>query len=68
MTEEEFLALIKSPEGKNLEFKKSLVDLINDFDEEVKIDTFYIEHWSLGIDLVILLRTPFAIIRTKGAY
>ena len=39
-----------------------------DFDEEVKVDTFYIEHWSLGIDLVILLRTPFAIIRTKGAY
>lgn len=39
-----------------------------DFDEEVKIDTFYIERWSLGLDLVILLRTPFAIIRTKGAY
>lgn len=39
-----------------------------DFDEEVKIDTFYIEHWSLGLDLVVLLRTPFAIIRTKGAY
>lgn len=39
-----------------------------DFDEEVKIDAFYIEHWSLGLDLVILLRTPFAVIRTRGAY
>ncbi len=39
-----------------------------DFDEEVKVDTFYIEHWSLGLDVVILLRTPLAIIRTKGAY
>ncbi|MBI4143060.1 sugar transferase [Candidatus Uhrbacteria bacterium] len=39
-----------------------------DFDEEVKVDTFYIERWSLGLDLVILLRTPFAVIRTKGAY
>ncbi|MDO8622472.1 MAG: sugar transferase [bacterium] len=39
-----------------------------DFDEEVKIDTFYIEHWSIGLDLVVLLRTPLAVIRTKGAY
>ncbi|MFH1429929.1 MAG: sugar transferase [Candidatus Uhrbacteria bacterium] len=39
-----------------------------DFEEEVKLDTFYIEHWSLGRDIVILLRTPFAILRTKGAY
>ncbi|MBI4434286.1 sugar transferase [Candidatus Uhrbacteria bacterium] len=39
-----------------------------DFDEEVKVDTFYIEHWSLGLDVVILLRTPLAVIRTKGAY
>lgn len=39
-----------------------------DFDEEAKIDTFYVEHWSLGMDLVILLRTPFAIVRTRGAY
>lgn len=39
-----------------------------DFDEEVKVDAFYIEHWSLGLDLVVLLRTPFAVIRTKGAY
>jgi exopolysaccharide biosynthesis polyprenyl glycosylphosphotransferase len=39
-----------------------------DFDEEVKVDAFYIEHWSLGLDLVILLRTPFAVIRTRGAY
>lgn len=38
------------------------------FEDEVKLDTFYVEHWSLGLDLVILLRTPFAVARAKGAY
>ncbi|MDO8462904.1 MAG: sugar transferase [bacterium] len=39
-----------------------------EFSEEARIDTFYIEHWTLGRDLVILLRTPFAVLRAKGAY
>lgn len=39
-----------------------------DFEDEVKLDTFYVEHWSLGLDTVVLLRTPFAVIRAKGAY
>ncbi|MDO8425528.1 MAG: sugar transferase [bacterium] len=39
-----------------------------DFEDEVKLDTFYIEHWTLGRDLVILLRTPFAVARARGAY
>lgn len=30
-----------------------------DFDEEAKIDIYYIENWSLGLDLKIMLKTPF---------
>jgi len=33
-----------------------------DFDEEVKLDTYYIENWSLLLDVLILFRTPLAVI------
>lgn len=33
-----------------------------DFDEEVKLDAYYIENWSLGLDLKILLKTPFIVL------
>ncbi len=35
------------------------------FEEEVKLDTFYIENWSLKLDLQILLKTPLAVIRKR---
>ena len=37
-----------------------------DFEEEVRLDTWYIENWSLWLDLMILLRTPFAVISHRG--
>ncbi len=37
-----------------------------DFDEEVRLDIFYIEHWSPLTDLYILAKTPWVVI--KGAY
>ncbi len=37
------------------------------FEDEVRLDTFYIEHWTLGLDLQILMRTPAAVLRTKSA-
>jgi len=37
------------------------------FEEEVKLDTYYIENWSLLLDLIILLRTPLAVIRGRKA-
>ena len=37
------------------------------FEEEVRLDTYYIEHWSLGLDGTIMLRTPLAVIRTDTA-
>jgi len=33
-----------------------------DFNEEVKLDTFYIENWSLKLDLKILLNTPAVVL------
>jgi lipopolysaccharide/colanic/teichoic acid biosynthesis glycosyltransferase len=38
------------------------------FDEMVRLDLDYIERWSLGLDLMILLRTLPAVISTRGAY
>lgn len=37
------------------------------FSEEVRLDVFYIENWSLKLDLQILLKTPRAVLSTKSA-
>jgi exopolysaccharide biosynthesis polyprenyl glycosylphosphotransferase len=37
-----------------------------DFDEEVKLDTYYIENWSLKQDLWIILKTPWIILTRKS--
>ncbi|MBU2037430.1 sugar transferase [Patescibacteria group bacterium] len=33
-----------------------------DFDEEAKLDTYYIENWSLWLDLKIILKTPLVVL------
>ncbi len=38
------------------------------FEDEVRLDTWYIENWSVWLDLYIILKTPFTVIRRKGAY
>lgn len=38
------------------------------FEEEVGLDNYYIENWSLWMDLYILLKTPFVVLSKKGAY
>lgn len=40
---------------------------ITDFEEVVKLDTEYINHWSLGLDIRILLKTIFTVVRRDGA-
>jgi exopolysaccharide biosynthesis polyprenyl glycosylphosphotransferase len=37
------------------------------FDEEVKLDIYYIENWSLLLDISILLRTPLAVFKHRQA-
>jgi exopolysaccharide biosynthesis polyprenyl glycosylphosphotransferase len=37
------------------------------FEDEIRLDTFYIEHWSMGLDFQILFRTPLAVLNTKTA-
>jgi len=37
------------------------------FEEEAKLDVYYIENWSLMLDISILLRTPFAVLKHREA-
>lgn len=38
------------------------------WDDAVRLDLFYVENWSIGLDLVVLARTILAVVRRKGAY
>lgn len=39
-----------------------------EFDEEAKLDIYYIENWSPWLDTWILLKTPFAVLQRRGVY
>jgi exopolysaccharide biosynthesis polyprenyl glycosylphosphotransferase len=39
-----------------------------DFDDLVHLDFIYLEHWSLALDLTILLKTMPAVLSRRGAY
>jgi lipopolysaccharide/colanic/teichoic acid biosynthesis glycosyltransferase len=41
---------------------------ILDFEDVVRLDRYYIEHWSFTFDLWILLRTIPVVVRRRGAY
>lgn len=38
------------------------------FDEMVLMDTYYVDNWSVGLDLKILVRTAIAVLSRSGAY
>jgi lipopolysaccharide/colanic/teichoic acid biosynthesis glycosyltransferase len=38
------------------------------FDEMIRLDLFYIENWSVGFDLGLLVRTVPAVLFARGAY
>ena len=38
------------------------------FDDLVRLDFYYIENWSIWLDISILFKTPFAVISQRGAY
>jgi len=37
------------------------------FDEEVRLDVWYMENWSLKLDLMILFKTPLAVLKKRKA-
>src|SRR5207247_8817046 len=39
-----------------------------DYAQRVSLDMYYIDHWSVGLDLKILLRTLPSVIAGRGAY
>ncbi|OGC82767.1 MAG: hypothetical protein A2788_02610 [Candidatus Abawacabacteria bacterium RIFCSPHIGHO2_01_FULL_46_8] len=39
-----------------------------DFEEEVRLDTFYVEHWSIWLDLNILFKTVYVVLFRPGKY
>jgi lipopolysaccharide/colanic/teichoic acid biosynthesis glycosyltransferase len=41
---------------------------ITSFEEVVRLDTFYIENWSIWLDMQILVRTALVLLQKKGAY
>ena len=41
-------------------------DIVNDFEEVVKLDCQYIQNWSLRLDLRIILHTVRKILRADG--
>ena len=40
---------------------------ITDFEEVVRLDTKYIQNWSLALDMKILVQTVLAVVKRKGA-
>ncbi|MDO8669337.1 MAG: sugar transferase [Candidatus Buchananbacteria bacterium] len=36
-----------------------------DFDEEIRLDIWYMENWSPKLDFLILLKTPFAVLKRR---
>jgi lipopolysaccharide/colanic/teichoic acid biosynthesis glycosyltransferase len=38
------------------------------YEERVKMDIYYLDHWSLAMDIEIILKTPVKVVRGEGAY
>lgn len=38
------------------------------WDDAVRLDLYYVENWSLGLDISILVRTILAVVLRRGAY
>lgn len=38
------------------------------YEERIKMDMFYIDHWSIWLDLLIIAKTFWKVIRAEGAY
>ncbi|NUU97783.1 hypothetical protein XO11_05860 [Marinitoga sp. 1138] len=41
---------------------------VEDYDERIALDLYYIRNWSLWLDIIIILKTIKAVLDRKGAY
>lgn len=71
----EEVALYKPHERRVLTIKPGITGMAQvsgratlDFATEVRLDMYYIENWSPWLDLVILCKTPLAVLFRRGAY
>jgi undecaprenyl-phosphate galactose phosphotransferase/putative colanic acid biosynthesis UDP-glucose lipid carrier transferase len=55
-----------SPVGRNATEPEALS--IEHTAERVKLDLWYINNWSLWLDLLILIKTIFEVLRRRNAY
>jgi lipopolysaccharide/colanic/teichoic acid biosynthesis glycosyltransferase len=39
-----------------------------DFDDLVRLDFYYVENWSIWLDIEVIARTPLAVLRGRGAF
>ena len=39
-----------------------------DYDERIKMDRFYIEYWSIWMDIIIIFQTFWKVLKREGAY
>jgi lipopolysaccharide/colanic/teichoic acid biosynthesis glycosyltransferase len=39
-----------------------------EWEDAVRLDLYYVENWSLTLDILILIRTAAAVWRGEGAY
>ena len=57
-----------SPAGRRVNGWRGETDSQEKIQRRVEHDLYYIENWSVLLDLYILAQTPFALIRTENAY
>jgi len=38
------------------------------FDDLVRLDFYYLENWSIWLDITIMFKTPFVVFARRGAY
>ena len=41
---------------------------LTSYDERIQMDMFYVDHWSIWLDLWIVMKTFWKVIRAEGAY
>ena len=37
-------------------------------EQAIRLDLYYVENWSLFLDLIIIVRTVWVVLRSRGAY